>query len=396
MIAYKLFYLMRFFSCILFLSFSVATIAQTPKIQQVFQWSQKNTIIQGVAFNEQGNHVAFVKRQQPDSLPVVSILPSDKNIKNLLPQPLDTTRRRDPVITQLDLTNGSTTLIDYGWSPAFSPNGSQIVYAHQQTALQGAKIIASSFRGNDLRLFNTTTGQQLTLLKPERSFLLEPVFIDSVTIVYKTGDAVNGPYAAGISLHKYNLKTKKAELVRGARIQHRLYDLMGNIVTGGKQFGYVVYSPQDSTHGLASEYSHLLFKGADTLHDFGVRHFGNLEGKFAVLPDSKIVYLDDNHLSTEDTSYVTSFKLGKVESKKPLNFEFEQAFLSPDGRFILYTNNNLEAFLLRVSDFSSIQLTVDKKNIYSVAWLQNGARFALVQESAAEPNTDILKVFSVQ
>lgn len=387
---------MRFFSCILFLSWSIATTAQTPKIQQVFQWSQKNTIIQGVAFNEKGDQVVFVKRQRPDSLPVVSVLPSDKSVKNLLSQPLDTARRRDPVVTQLDLTSGSIILIDYGWSPAFSPGGLQIVYAHQQNPLQGAKIIAPSFKGNDLRLFNIATEQQLTLLKPERSFLLEPVFIDSVNIVYKTGDAVNGPYAAGISLHKYNLKTKKTELVRGARIQHRLYDLMGNVVTNGKEFGYVVYGPQDSAPGLASEYSHLLFKGDDTLHDFGVRHFGNLEGKFAVLPDSKIVYLDDNHLSTEDTSYVTSFKMGKVESKKPLNFEFEQAFLSPDGRFLLYTNNNLEAFLLRVNDFSSIQLPVDKKNIYSVAWLQNGARFALVQEAVSESNTDILRVFSVQ
>src|SRR5690606_37787497 len=143
---------------------------------------------------------------------------------------------------------------------------------------------------------------------------------DSVHILYKTGDAVNGPFAGGIALHRLNLLTKKEELLRGAKIRYRLYDLIGGVYGTGKDYSYILYSPQDSASGIAGEYAHLLMRGKDTLQDFGIRQFNNLDYKFALLPGKKVIYLDDQHLMTEDTSYIVQFENGRTVSKKPVNF----------------------------------------------------------------------------
>lgn len=266
-----------------------------------------------------GDQIVFVKRINPnDSAALKNRFREDGTTENLLPGKKDSLRIGDPVISLIKLSSKHLTLIDYGWSPHLAPGGGRVAYAHQLQPVTGKKITAATLIGNEIKVFSLKDKKiQTVAAPPARGFLLDPVFTDSATILYKTGDAVNGPYAGAIALHRLHLLTKKTELLRSARIRHRLYDLVGNIYGTGNNYAYVVYSPQDSTSGLASEYEHLLLHEKDTVQDFGIRRFTNLDFKFAVLPERKLVYLDDNHLMTDDTSYIVYFEREKPCQKSP-------------------------------------------------------------------------------
>ncbi|WP_300602648.1 hypothetical protein [Niabella sp.] len=373
--------------------FVTGIIAQTPKAQLQLEWFQEGHILQGVSINKQDDQLVFVKRLRNKEAGAVITVPP--GTENRIGYGKDTSRLLDPVIVHYDLKSRRLMLLDYGWAPRFSPNSQRVVYAYQEKPLNGARIVAASLKGNGIRVFELQSKKAADAVTTARGFLMDPVFTDSARIIYKTGDAVNGPYAAGISLHRYNLFTKKTELLYGARIRHRLYDLLGDVYGSGNNYAFTVYSPQDSAPGLANEYSHLLMRGQDTLHNFGIRHYSNLDAKFAMLPGDQLVYLDDNHLMAEDTSFIVTYRSGKVISKKPLNVEFSKAWLSPDGRFMFYINSEQEAFILRISDFSKLQLPLVKKEIHSVVWSDDGRQVAVVQDHETLSHTDKLYLFSV-
>ncbi|MCH5600250.1 hypothetical protein [Niabella ginsengisoli] len=101
-------------------------------------------------------------------------------------------------------------LLDYGWSPAFSTNDNRIAYAFQLNPLQKQdKLYAESYKGNSIKIFNKSTQKIEEVAKPLGNYLLDPFFIDSLNLVYKAGDKVNGPYGAAISLSEVNLTNKK-------------------------------------------------------------------------------------------------------------------------------------------------------------------------------------------
>ncbi|MCF3110117.1 hypothetical protein LL912_15145 [Niabella sp. CC-SYL272] len=375
------------------LFFITGLAAQSPKTELRLEWFQEGHILQGVSINKQGDQLVFVKRLRNKEAGAVKAGPP--GIENLISIGKDTSRLLDPVIAHYDLRNHHLMLLDYGWAPRFSPNSQRVVYANQQKPLNGARIIAESLKGNGIRIFELQSKKVVNAVTAARGFLMEPVFTDSARIIYKTGDAVNGPYAAGISLHRYNLFTKKTELLYGARIRHRLYDLLGDVYGAGNNYAFTVYSPQDSAPGLANEYSHLLMRGRDTLHNFGIRQYSNLDAKFTLLPGDRLVFLDDNHLMTEDTSFIVTYQAEQVIARKPLDIEFTKAWLSPDGRLMFYINNEQETFILRISDFSKTQLPLLKKQIHSVVWSDDGHQVAVVQDHDTLPNTDKLYLFSV-
>lgn len=375
------------------LFFVTGIVAQSPKAQLQLEWFQEGHILQGVSINKQGDQLVFVKRLRNKNTPAAAAAPA--GTENRISYGNDTSRLLDPVIAHYDLKSRHLLLLDYGWAPRFSPNSRRVVYTHQEKPLNGARVVAESLKGNGIRIFEFQSKKTVDAVTTARGFLMDPVFTDSARIIYKTGDAVNGPYAAGISLHRYNLLTRKTELLYGARIRHRLYDLLGDVYGSGNNYAFTVYSPQDSAPGLANEYSHLLMRGKDTLHNFGIRHYSNLDAKFALLPGDQLVYLDDNHLLTEDTSYIVTYRSGNVISRKPIEVDFTKAWLSPEGGFMFYINNEQEAFILRIADFSKLQLPLPKKEIHSVAWSDDGHQVAVVQDHDTLPHTDKLYLFSV-
>lgn len=388
--------MIRIVALFLFLIVYITAIAQGPKIEKYFEWFQKDHIIQSPVFANRSDEIAFAKRYMIRNSTKKTMPVEERGTESLLPNIGVSSRYNDPVIALLNTKTRLLLLIDYGWSPAFSPNDRLITYVRQQLPIQERKIYAGTLRGNDIRVFNKSTKTAELAVAAKNNFYLEPVFTDTLHIVYKNGDAVNGPFAGAISFNKININTKKQEAVVKSRIQYRLYDLMGDVYQIKNRTAYTLYSPRDSGIGMANEYAHLLLDGKDTLFDFGTRHYNNLEYKFAVDSANQIIYLDDNHLTAEDTNYLAKYKAGILIEKKPIGFDYVKAYLSPDGKKMVYVNNDLEIFIINTTNFQRTQISLPKKEYHAIVWSGDASKMAVIQDHSTIPNTDAIYLFKVE
>ncbi|MFT4094288.1 MAG: hypothetical protein QM640_11680 [Niabella sp.] len=363
-------------------------------MQQSFQWFQKGFYILNPSIANAQNEIAFVchfsgrdSAARPDDLLKTAAGNLLSNFQS---------RQYDPIVCLYKANNKALTLLDYGWSPTFSPNDARIAYAYQLKPMQAQdKMYASSFSGNSIRVFSTITGKSDEVAKPMGDYLLDPFFIDSLNLLYKTGSEINGLFGGGISFSEVNLKTKKINTVRQAAIKYRLFELMGEPYLLNRQLAYTVYSPSDSGTGMADEYLHLLLRGKDTLQNFGTRRFSNLNAKFAFNDKNELLFLDDGHFLAEDTNYLNTYINNKLVQKRPLNFNYTRGYLSPDGKYIFYITQNLEGFLVNTKNFGQTKLPLPAREFHAVVWSADGRRLALVQDHEALAGTDMLSCFTI-
>lgn len=364
---------------------------QLPQARKYYQWSQKGYIIYHPTLSNIDNDFAFSARLK-DTAHIENIL---QKIPNTLHDTVN--RKFDPVVVWISPKNNHTVIIDYGWTPAFSPDGKKLVYAYQQSPFNTDKITASSLKGNSIKWYDVFKKTSVVLANPIGNYLFDPLFVDSLHVIYKTGDAVNGPYGGGTSINMINTKSLKYHAVQQAKIQYRLYDLMGDVylLHNKSKFAYTVYSPLDSGKGIANEYAHLLVNGKDTLFDFGVHHFTNLEHKLAFNNNDELIFLQDDHISDDTTNYIITYKNNKIVEKKRLDFKYVKAFISPDGKYVLYTTGTKDCYMLRTDNFQKIMLPLPKTEIHTIAWANNSGKLAIVQDHPILANTDILNVFEI-
>lgn len=381
---------------VFFLLFTIQfTWAQAPVVNKYFEWFQHTHIIQSPSFENTGDNVVFVKRFIPPDTGRIKMPVEEKLTENLIINRTDA-GFRNPVVAVLNSTTRHLTLLDYGWAPAFSKDGKRVVYANQQRPLTESKIFAKQLTNNGIKMFDFSTKKIIPVIEAPSGFLLNPVFIDSLKIIYEAGAAVNGPYAGGIGLNEVDLKTKKVTLIALPKVEHRLYNLIGEVYKVNNGFAYVVYSPRDSGSGaLANEYEHILMNGKDTLHNFGIRRFTNLQHKF-VITNNELVFLDDSHLLAEDTSFIITYKNGNVSSKKAINFNYANAWLAPDGKKMLYITAQQEGYVLNVNDFSKTAIPLPKKEYHAIAWSADASKLAIIQDHSTIANTDALYLFTIK
>lgn len=371
---------------------------QPPKADKAAEWFQQGYYILNPAFGRTTTEIAFARRLSGrDS----SISPQKTFLAgataNYLPQNIPGTRQFDPVVSILDYKTRRFTLVDYGWGPAFSTNDNRLAYAFQLSPLQRPdKLYAETYKGNTIKIFNKSTRKIEEVAKPSNNYLLDPFFVDSLKLVYKTGDRVNGPYGGAVSFNEVDLKSKKTRLVRQPGIKYRLYELMGEPYLIRDQLTYIVYSPADSGSGMASEYRHLLLSEKDTLHDFGIRKFTNLNYKFAVNANQELLFLDDEHFMAEDTNYIVKYKKDRLLERRPLNPDYFRGYLSPDGRYLFYLTQNMEAYLVNTKDLSRVKMDISPKDLHAVVWSNNGSRLALVQDHESLTGTDKLVIYTLR
>ena len=371
---------------------------QPPKVEQTAEWFQQGYYILNPVFSRTTTEIAFARRLSgKDS----SVDPQKTFVTggtaNYLPKNSTGSRQLDPVISILNYKNRQFTLVDYGWGPAFSTNDNRLAYAFQQKPLQRPdKLYAETYEGNTIKIFNKSTRKIDEVARPANSYLLDPFFVDSLKLVYKTGDRVNGPYGGAVSFSEVDLASKRTRLVRQPGIKYRLYELMGEPYLVRNQLAYIVYSPADSGSGMASEYRHLLLSEKDTLHDFGIRKFTNLNYKFAVNASQELLFLDDEHFMAEDTNYLVKYKKDRLIEKKPLSSDYFRGYLSPDGRWLFYLTQDMGAFLVNTKDLSQVEMPIPKKDLHAVVWGADGNKLGLVQDHESLAGTDKLLVFTLR
>lgn len=372
--------------------------AQAPRAEKTASWFQQGYYILNPVFGNTTGEVAFVRRysgRDTSVNPQASFLQAATG--NYLPQNSIAARQLDPVVSIWDYTKRQLSLIDYGWAPAFSTNDNRLAYAFQAVPLKNPNYIyAEAYKGNTIKIFNRVSRTAAEAARPAGSYLLDPFFTDSLKLVYKTGERVNGPYGAAVSLSEIDLRNNTTTLIRQPGIRYRLYELIGETVWAGAKLAYIVYSPADSGSGMAGEYRHLLLSGKDTLHDFGVRKFTNLTYKFAVTAGPELLFLDDEHFMAEDTNYLVTYKNNRVVERKPLSKNYFRGYLSPDGRYLFYLTQAMEAYLVNTKDLSQTKLPLSGKELHAIVWNAAGNKLALVQDHERLAGTDEITIFTLR
>ncbi|MCH5600251.1 hypothetical protein [Niabella ginsengisoli] len=171
---------------------------------------------------------------------------------------------------------------------------------------------------------------------------------------------------------------------------------MGETYLINNKLAYVVYSPADSGTGMASEYLHLLVSGNDTIQNFGVRRFTNLTYKFAFNDKKELLFLDDQHFLPEDTNYLAIYKGNQLIGKKPFNFTHNKAYLSPNGKYMVYFTQAMEAFVVNLKNFDKTKIEKPQKELHAIVWSADGNNLALVQDHETYIGTDEILIYSIK
>lgn len=379
---------------LILLTWTMGIFGQQPKVTKYFDWYTKNYTIQNPGFAHSDTEMLFVQQFYiPDGHDAAGREPY---VESLLATADKEKRFADPIVCILNLKTKGLVQVDYGWSPAFSPDDKKIVYSYQTVPISGKRVLAETLNGNNIKIYNRSSKQYEIIASADPTFLLDPLFVDSLHIIYKVGDAVNGAYGGGVAFKKINLVTKKEESLYPVQKDHGLFHLAGDIYPRGHDTYYTVYIPQDSSSWMANHYSHLLLHAGGTVHDFGKGSFKSLEGKLGIDKEGNLIHLDDDHALRADKNLLVKYTGNKIVYKKELTFEYNKASLSPNGKYLLFYNYDNDIFIMDTDTFAKTKLALPKTEVYSITWSGNSNKLAIVQGHEKLQDTDLISLFNVR
>jgi len=379
---------------IILLTLTAPALGQSPKVTKYFEWYKKNYIIQNPCFAHSESEILFVRQFYiPDGHEAEG---RDQYVESLLLKAEEEKRFADPVVSLIQLKTKKLTEIDYGWSPAFSSDDKKIIYSYQTVPISGKRVLAETLKGNKIKMYDRLSKKYEIVASPQQSFLLDPIFVDSSTIIYKVGDAVNGAYGGGVGFNEINISTKKINSLYTKRKNHGLYNLVGDIYQTTKGIYYTVYIPQDSSTWMANNYSHLLLGSTGVVHDFGKGAFRSIEGKLGIDSEGDLLYVDDDHDLRSEKNKIIKYKDNKIVYTRELTFEYNKASMSPNGKYILFYNSDNGIFIMDTNSFGKTKLALPETEVYSVVWSDNSTRFAIVQGHEKLQDTDVISLFEVK
>lgn len=388
---------LKFIQIVTILFFAATLSAQKSVIKKELEWDQKGYFILNPELANNNNELAFVCISSGVDSISNKKFPFQSTNKVYLDSLGISKRIYDPLVCSMNTQSGQLSVIDFGWEPAFSPNANEIVYAFQKHSLKRKdKLYANVFAGNIIKLFDKKSATTKEIARSVNGYLLDPVFEDSIHILYKTGDKINGPYGGGVSLSLLNLKTNQTNSIQRPTIRSLKYEIIGAVFHVNGKTAYTVYSPVDSGGEDASLYLHLLMSEKDTLYNFGTKGFTNLAGKLGFNAKQEMLYLDDGHFMEEDTNYIEVYKNKKIIHKKPLNFSFVKGYLSAGGKYMLYTTADSVINILNLENFETTKVDVSPKEIHAIAWSRDDSRLVIVQDHETLLGTDKLTILKLE
>ncbi|MGA3117018.1 MAG: hypothetical protein ABSF90_21585 [Syntrophobacteraceae bacterium] len=179
----------------------------------VWQWHEGDTELYHAQFSPDGREIAAVrKRHIPDGFEA-GLLPDDQKRERFNRIDLDE-RYADPEVIIVEVDSDRIARIDWGWSPAFSPDGSRIAYAHQVKPISRFRVLAKTLEGNEIRIYDRNLKTAKTVASPEEGYLADPMFSpDGKYLVYSIGGPVNGAYGGNIGLARMSIDSGKKQVL---------------------------------------------------------------------------------------------------------------------------------------------------------------------------------------
>jgi hypothetical protein len=288
----------------------------------VWQWHQAGTELYHAHFSPDAREVALVrKRHIPDGAEAEGI-PKEK-LKEEFNRIDQDERYADPEVIIAEVGKDQITRIDWGWSPAFSPDSSQIAYSHQLKSISRFRILAKTLEGNDIRIYDRSRKSTEVVASPEEGYLSDPIFsLDGRYVVYSIGDAVNGAYGGNIGLARVRLDTSEKELLYPIPLNRSLYQIVA-------PKGYVsgrLLSVVKNRYGDEYECDLIEFEPNPTVvYSWGrLNRFDKKQPAFAQGPGGELLIFDGTWHSVAES---VNAKLSSIEEQVP-------GIPSPSGVFV--------------------------------------------------------------
>ena len=179
----------------------------------VWQWHQSDTELYQPRFSPDGREITVVRKRHIPDGHEAETLPAKQKRERFNRIDLDE-RYADPEVIIAEVGSDMITHIDWGWSPAFSPGGNRIAYAHQLKPISRFRALAKTMEGNEIRIYDRSLKAIRTVASPEQGYLANPMFSpDGKYLVYSIGGPVNGAYGGNIGLARVSLDSARSEVL---------------------------------------------------------------------------------------------------------------------------------------------------------------------------------------
>lgn len=359
------------------------------KVEKYFEWYSQKHYINNPSFAYADTEMVFSKQFCiPDGGNAIG---RDKYLQSLHIKAKKNKRFADPVVSILNLRTKQVTAIDFGWTPVFSKDNNIILYAFQTEPITGYRVLVKTTKGNSIKTYNRTNKKYEVIATPNKDFLLDPAFLDSSTVSYKVGAAVNGSYGGGAGLNLINLTIKETDTILKPTQKFGQFPLAGEIQKYKNNICYTLCEPLDSF-----TYRYTLRNKTSILVDFGEGSLKNLDSKVAIDEHNNILYLDDDHNHVSDTNFLKTYNQYLEVSKKPLLFEYHNAYLSPNGQYMFYDDYKSNFYLINLQTFEKVKIALPDREIHSVTWSADYKKFAIVQDHETISDTDKIRLFKIK
>jgi len=362
---------------------SFAKAAEKP----AWTWQEADTELYQPCFSRDGQEIAVVrKRHIPDFAEAESLTAEELKKRN---EPIDKDERyADPEVVLFKIGGKEPVRVDWGWSPAFSPDGSQVAYAFQKKPISRLRVLAENLQGNDIRLYTRSDKAIRVLATPSTGHLDSPVFSpDGGRIIYAFGDAINGAYAGEVGVGQVSRDGKAGEPLYAPAKDHDLFHLVSSPQFSGDHILITRSKPVSGGVHLAESYvTELLDLGppVKSLYTWpGKDPFEEVQD-FAVTPANDVLVYDGSWHS------VSAKPEGAAKNDAP------SGSLSPDTRLMAVITESGVDIIERSSGKTLKQLAL-VGSIQGAVWSPDSKRLAAIgsKMEGEKFEADVLQVFDV-
>ncbi len=348
----------------------LATIDARGADEPLWSWHEAHTEIYSPSFSKSGDEIALVRKKHTADFHEAEELPEAE--KKKLSDPIKKNERyADPEVVILKIGNNEAARVDWGWSPAFSPDGQQLVYAYQKKPISRVRVLAANLAGNDIRLFRRDSKAISVLATPERAYFSDPIFTpDGKHIVYSLSGATNGDWGGNIGIARVSIDGTGNEILYPLTKDFELYHLIDSKRYIGERLFALRSKPTSGGVHMAESYLYELL-------DVG--------------PPAKPVYTWATEKGSDEPMTFCSDGKGEVlvydggwhpvaaakSDPKPASEDETPGVLSPDGRLLARVGDDgLE--ILEFPGQKVLKTIKVRGGIESVTWSPDSRRFAVV------------------
>ena len=98
-------------------------------------------------------------------------------------------------------------------------------------------------------------------------------------------------------------------------------------------------------------------------------------------------------LTFDGKNILIKYKDNQIVYKKELTFKYNKASMSPNGKYLLFYNNDNSIFIMDTDTFTKTKLALPETTVYSVVWSDNSTKLAVVQGHEKLQDTDLISLF---